>query len=269
MELGRFPACKMREFGSWCFSGSWILDLGSFRSVAALLVVGILLPCLSSNAALYQNAYNGGFANSGFVPDGNATGWSDSHTLSGIGDLHMSDVSVKLNVSGGFNGDIYAYLSHNGVLVPLLNRVGVTSGNGFGYGDAGFNVTLSSLAVNDVHFYGNHSPIFSSGQLTGTWQPDGRNINPLSSPGSFDGASRLSFSSYNDLDPNGAWTLFFADMSAGGGTSQIISWELDIEAVPEPVNVALGIFAAVVGLVQMWRYRALAERFFTSKKALI
>jgi hypothetical protein len=38
--------------------------------------------------------------------------------------------------------------------------------------------------------------------------------------------------------------LFIADLSAGG-QSQLVSWELDITAVPEPVNVALGIFAGV------------------------
>src|SRR5439155_13228459 len=198
--------------------------------------------------------YNSGFANSGNIPDGNPTGWSDSRTVSGITDFAITDVQVKLNISGGYNGDLYGYLSHGGVLVPLLNRVGVTAtggGNSFGYSDAGFNVILSDSGTYDIHFYGAHSPSFNmNGQLTGTWQADGRSIDPNSSPGSFDSASRVGFSSYNGSNPNGSWTLFFADMSAGE-QSQVVSWELDISAVPEPVNMALAVFGALGGLVRL------------------
>ena len=186
------------------------------------------------------------------IPDGSAVGWSGTATASGYL-TSISSVSVNLNISGGFNGDLYAYLSYGGVLVPLLNRVGVTSGDAFGYGDTGFNMTLSSAAANDVHFYGSHSPSFNgSGQLTGTWQPDGRAIDPQSSPNTFDTAGRVSFDSYNGLNPNGTWTLFIADLSAGA-QSQLVSWELDITAVPEPVNVALGIFAGVFLVITLAR----------------
>src|ERR1035438_6210831 len=206
------------------------------------------------------------FANSGLIPDGSPVGSSGTATASGYLPS-ISDVSVNLNISGGYNGDLYAYISYGGVLVPLLNRVGVSAtggGNSFGYGDAGFNVTLSSAGANDVHFYQNNSPSFNgSGQLTGTWQPDGRSIDPQSSPSTFDSASRVSFGSYNGMNPNGTWTLFIADLSAGG-QSQLVSWELDITAVPEPVNVALGIFAGVflaVTLVSRVRVRKLLMLF--------
>lgn len=184
------------------------------------------------------------FANGGLIPDGSPSGTAGTATTSGFLPS-LSDISVTLNISGGYNGDLYAGLSYGGVLVPLLNRVGVTSGDGFGYGDTGFGVTLSSAGANDVHSYGSHSPSFNGdGQLTGTWQPDGRAIDPLSAPGSFDSASRVGFGSFNSMNPNGSWTLFVADLS-GGGQSQLVSWELDITAVPEPVNLALGVFAGV------------------------
>ena len=197
------------------------------------------------------------------IPDGSAVGWSGTATASGYLPS-LSSVSVNLNISGGFNGDLYAYLSYGGVLVPLLNRVGVTAtggGSSFGYSDAGFNVTLSSAGANDVHFYQNYSQSFNvSGQLTGTWQPDGRAIDPQSSPSTFDTASRVSFDSYNGLNPNGTWTLFIADLSAGA-QSQLISWELDITAVPEPVNVALGIFAGVFLVVTFARSQQVRKLF--------
>src|ERR1035441_10160155 len=203
------------------------------------------------------------FADSGNIPDGNASGSAGTATASGFLPT-ISDISVKLNISGGYNGDLYAYLSYGGVLVPLLNRVGVTGtsgGDAFGYGETGFNVTLSSAGAQDVHFYGNYSPtINGSGQLTGTWQPDGRAIDPQSAPSSFDSASRVSFGSYSGLNPNGTWTLFLADLSAGGGQSQLVSWELDITAVPEPVHVALGVFAGVLLFGSLVRSRLVRKR---------
>ena len=206
-----------------------------------------------ASAAVYQFSFTGPFANGGVIPDGNPVGLSDSQTLSGMTGLSISDISVSLNISGGYNGDLYAYLSHDGVLVPLLNRVGVTAGNAFGYSDTGFNIVLSSAAANDVHFYGNFSPSFNgSGQLTGSWQPDGRNIDPASPPAAFDSASQVTFAAFNDANANGNWTLFFADMSAGGGNSQLVSWELDITAVPEPVTTALALFAALLLVTRLF-----------------
>lgn len=45
-----------------------------------------------------------------------------------------------------------------------------------------------------------------------------------------------SLASFNGLNPNGTWRLFFADRSAGD-LSAVSSWSLDITAVREPVNV--------------------------------
>src|ERR1035441_9753813 len=36
------------------------------------------------------------------------------------------------------------------------------------------------------------------------------------------------------LNPNGNWTLFLADLSDGGGQSQLTGLSMDITAVPEP-----------------------------------
>ena len=224
------------------------------NKVLGVLALGL---CLSAHATLYQNQFNSGFANSGNIPDGNLSGWSDFRNLTGMAP-QITDITVTLNISGGYNGDLYAYLSFGNVLVPLLNRVGVGSGDAFGSADAGFNVALSSTGT-DVH-----SVNAGGAQLTGSYQVDGRAISPLSSPASFDSASRVDFSVYNNLNPNGVWTLFIADVSGGGGTSQLTSWELDITAVPEPVNCALGAFAGLAlagGLCRSERVRAL----FTSR----
>jgi len=60
--------------------------------------------------------------------------------------------------------------------------------------------------------------------------------------------------SFLNLNPNSSWTLFFADTSPGGQTS-FGGWTLDISAVPEPTNVALGVFAGVGGVVGLVRWR--------------
>src|ERR1039457_2401051 len=187
----------------------------------AIYFLALIMGWTAQGGIIYSS-----FADSGNIPDGNASGSAGTATASGFLPT-ISDISVKLNISGGYNGDLYAYLSYGGVLVPLLNRVGVTGtsgGDAFGYGETGFNVTLSSAGAPDVHFYGKYRPhINGSGHLTGTWQPAGRAIDPQSAPSSFDSASRVSFGSYNGLNPNGTWTLFLADLSAGG-QSQLLGW---------------------------------------------
>jgi hypothetical protein len=113
-------------------------------------------------------------------------------------------------------------------------------------------VTLNSSGATDLHFYQNHNPAYNgSGQLTGTWRPDGRNIDPGSAASAFDAAGTTSFSSFNGVNPNGMWTLFFAD-NAPGSVSTVNGFSVNVGAVvPEPVNVALGLFA-IGGLVAGW-----------------
>jgi len=130
------------------------------------------------------------------------------------------------------------------VVLPLLNRVGVQTGDAFGYATTGMTVTLAH-GYTDIH-------TVPSPALNGNYSPDGPAIDPGSGPSSFDSATRLNFGSFNTMDPNGTWTLFFADVSSGA-QSQLVDWSLDITAVPEPVNIALGIFAAVFVVLGLGR----------------
>ena len=212
----------------------------------SLLSIPVLLACdLTVKAALYSFSYNSGFANNANVPDGNLNDWSDTRAVNGIADGPLLDVSVRLNVSGGFNGDLYGYLSYNGALVPLLNRVGVGTGSSFGYTDAGLNVRFTDSANHNIHFYQTVSGYSVAGGAA--WQPDGRTVNPVNSPPpAFDANGTVTFASYYGMNPNGNWTLFLADVSAGGGSSQVLSWGLDISTVPEPVGLAMAWFGIAV-----------------------
>jgi len=180
------------------------------------------------------------------IPDNNQNGVQDSHTLSGISGT-ISNLQVSVIISGtdfgAFNGDLYAELVNGaGGFAVLLNRVGVSSNNISGYGDNGFAVTFSDAAANDIHFYQTLSyNLNGNGQLTGIWQPDGENINPLSDPNNFDNAlfdQTALLDSFNGQSPNDTWTLFLADLS-DGGTAQLESWSLDITTVPEPTEINL------------------------------
>jgi subtilisin-like proprotein convertase family protein len=183
------------------------------------------------------------------VPDANPAGLASALNVSGMSGV-TAGLTVALNITGGFNGDLYAYLlSPQGSLVVLFNRVGISSGNSFGYGNTGFNVTLDSAAVNNIHTYqsGSYS-LNGGGQLTGTWAPDSRTIDPLAAPSAFDAAPTGStLANLDGASPNGDWTLFIADLS-GGGQSTLVSWGLTIVTVPEPqTNTLLG-----GGLAAFW-----------------
>jgi subtilisin-like proprotein convertase family protein len=166
------------------------------------------------------------------IPDGQPTGVSDTEnlTFSGPGLVSITDLQVTLTIANGYNGDFYAYLVHDGGFTVLLNRVGRTASNPTGYSDAGMDVTFSASG-NDIHDYRNFSPIFNGDQLTGTWAPDGRYVDPEFVEDTDPQTSLLS--SFNGTNPNGTWTLFLADLDFGSqGT--LVNWGLVVTAVPEP-----------------------------------
>ena len=131
-----------------------------------LIVLGALLVAGACPASLYTNYVNQ------VIPDAGGSLNPVSSTISVSGLLPtISDVNVYLNVSGGFNGDLYGYLrGPTGTIAILFNRVGTASGNAFGYSDPGFVIMLDDAAGTDIHLYGGNSGL----QLTvsvsrGTW----------------------------------------------------------------------------------------------------
>lgn len=131
----------------------------------------------------------------------------------------------------------------------LLNRAGRTDANELGYNNPGLAVTLSDSAPTDLHGYQANSPSYNgNGQLTGLWAADGRAVDPDSSGAAFDAAMRgATLSVFNGLNPNGDWTIFFADMSPGG-LSNLKSLSLEITAVPEPKETVAVVAIALLGV---------------------
>ena len=140
----------------------------------------------------------------------------------------ITDLFVSLNISGGWNGDLYAYLSHSNGFAVLLNRVGRTSTDAFGYDTPGLAVTLVGRAAADIHNYERLSPTYNAnGQLTGTWGSDGRNIDPALVLDTTPRNNTLD--GFKSQDPNGEWTLYFFDAS-GGAVSTLKSWTVAVSA---------------------------------------
>lgn len=195
------------------------------------------------------------------IPDGDLVGVASTINIPFSSITQITSVSVTLQITGGFNGDFYAYLVHylpNSTaagFVTLLNRVGVTGSDPVGYGDSGFNVTFDAMGP-DIHLYqGITNP--GGAALTGTWGPDGRTDSPLTVT---DASARLSsLASFNGGIAAGTWTLFIADV-AGGDIGTFTSWGITIQGVPEPGTVAAGAFAlaTVVTLARRRRQPATA-----------
>lgn len=204
------------------------------------------------------------------ITDNDASGVAFSFSLADPA-VSITALTVTLSISGGYNGDLYAYLSHGSGFAVLLNRVGVGSStpgsSAGGYANTGFAVTFDASAAANVHFYQNNSPSYTgSGQLTGTWQPDGRGIDPESAASAFDSSGTANFSTFTGLNPNGSWTLFIADVSAGS-ISTLNDFTVSVSAiVPEPVNVALGVFGVLAAVFGAYKSRSVRARRLSGKK---
>ena len=165
------------------------------------------------------------------VPDGSFSGLSDVRTVSSaVGNI--SSLKVRLKLTGEFNGDVYAYLRHTNGFVVLLNRVGKTTSDAFGYGDNGFDVTFQAGAANgDIHAYQNVTTPAAGFPLTGSWQPDGRTNDPVSVTDA--SARSTSLTNFNGLNGAGEWTLYLADVESGA-TNMLVQWSLDISGAASP-----------------------------------
>lgn len=179
------------------------------------------------------------------VPDNDDVGITDTRTMSDPLLIEIESVTISLEFTGGWNGDLYAYLIHGSGFSVLLNRPGRSTLEPDGSGTVGMSITFDDAASSDLH---TAIPL-SGGSVSGTYQPDGRTTDPLAV---LDTDSRPAMlSSFNGLNPNGDWTLFVADQSAGA-TSTLVSWSLQINAVPEP---STSLLALTTGALLLLRRR--------------
>jgi len=195
-----------------------------------LLLTTVLASVVAANATIYTTNWSSGFANAGVVPDNNFSGWADSRNVTTMPAGTLQSVAVNLQLTGGWNGDLYAYLVHDSGFTVLLDRIG--SGP-FGDSHAGMNVTFVDDGTAFGATQGDINLYAGVPNQSGLWNPD--NL----------GMGGGSLGSFLSTSPHGTWSLFIADLSVGGVTT-VQSWglQMDIVAVPE---VETWIAAALAG----------------------
>jgi len=201
----------------------------TLKNIAVVMAVGAGLlagqPVRAGITALtgISGVYSSGTVSpSQVIPDNNPGGVSYGFSIADTG-LQVSQVTVLINMSGGYNGDMYAYLAHGSTLVELLNSTVYSTG---GAGGNTINVTMSS-AGSAIPVGGLSAAQLSAGSTYGA-------------PGDL--------GNFNYADPNGLWTLFFSDTSPGD-TMTLNTFDLSITAVPEPVNTALALFGGLFAVL--------------------
>jgi len=216
-------------------------------SRTALIIALFSIAAPRASATVIPGTLSSYWAGNQIIPDNNANGVAFTFNIIAGAPAFITNVTVNLNITGGWNGDLYAYLSHGSGFSVLLNRIGSTSLNPGGSGVPGMNVELSDSYLTDIH-------TFAGNPLTGAFAPDGRFVNPFTALNTDPRTALLG--SFNGLDPNGTWTLFFADVSPLA-VSTIQSWTVNIGvAVPEPGSGALLGLAVAAALVQRQLSRA-------------
>lgn len=186
-------------------------------------------------------SFSASWSGSQVIADAPSSGIAYALTFNSAGYGQLTDITFTFTTAGGWNGDMYAYLSHGSGVAILLNKVGASAGGADGYGTSGFStIKLGMGGVTDIHNVQNPT----SGT---TYAADGRL--------DYTSATRdHTLAVFNNANPNGSWTLFFGDVSSTF-QSTLTSWSLDIAAVPEPVNLALGVFAGLGVMATLWPVR--------------
>jgi len=210
----------------------------TLRTEALISLLAIVLSADVVRAGLYTEAFTG--INTA-IPDGNPVGVSFSELVSDVPDNSMIDgLTVNLSVSGGYNGNLFAYLvAPNGAMVTLLDHPGTGSGDAFGYSGSGLNITLSDTADGNIQT----SPETSGLVFSGIYQ------------------AADTLGALNGSLANGKWTLYCDDDVSGGGQRILNSWSLSIATVPEPANITLmSLGLGFMGIIAFRRRRIQRSR---------
>ncbi len=209
------------------------------KTLLCLLTVPVITALPSARAASIVELHEFNGLNLG-VPDGNPSGTVNVQGVTSNINV-IEDISVSLNISGTWSGDLYAYLQHDSGLAVVLNRVGRTVGESFGYDNDGMTITLNDLGT----FSDIHSQDSGGGVLSGTFGSDGRTTDPGSVLDTDPRGALLT--TFIGGDANGDWVLFVADLS-GGDSHTLNSWSMEITGVnvPEPGTLSLFVFGAAL-----------------------
>lgn len=181
-----------------------------------IAIIGVLAVGIGLASAQTTNTFT--VSPNAAIPVGSIVGLASTTDVTGFTGETIANITVNLNISGGYNGDLYAYLAGpNGGFDVLLNQPGGTA-NSFGYLDAGLsNVTFDDSSANSIQTYQLVSNPGGAALTGGVWQSAGTSLN-----------------SFVGTDPDGTWTLFVANLASGTPVSTLNSWGFTIVTTPVP-----------------------------------
>ena len=147
------------------------------------------------------------------IPDNNATGRTVTMEVTEHGPV--TDLDLALHITHPWQGDLNAWLSHDGVSVQIIRRAG-GSQNGCGVTSFGYSADNFGTASNPLILDDDAGPIIgcyagSFGSGIQNYAGPARPQNPLSA--------------FNGMDRAGTWTLKVSDHFVGA-TGRIKAWSL-------------------------------------------
>jgi len=196
-------------------------------SVIVPLAIGLITRVASGQSTL-DEGYMPGLTVTGGDPVGvvDREAFDDAQA----GDT-VADMTVNLQLLGGYNGDLYVSLiAPDGTSAVLLDEPGAGV-NGFGASGAGMNITLSDDSANAIQNETSAIP------LTNTYQP----------------ADLLTV--FQGAPAAGTWVLYCANLGMGDGPTTLVSWGMDITVLPAPEPSASELGALSVLVMIAARYR--------------
>jgi len=180
----------------------------------------------SPGATIPDNSPDAGAASDIYIAPGDSQ-------LSGIVNPSVASVaSIQFNITGGWDGDFTVVLSHtDGTTSQSLTLLKMLSGGAAA--NSGFNNVTLATGNTDINSAASSS---STAAISGAWAPQGG----------------VNFSSFQNISPRGDWLLYVTD-NAAGDHGVLSGWSLNLDVVPEPVNVALGIFGGMMAILAFAR----------------
>ena len=228
---------------------------------------------IANNGLATPTLYTGNISLNNVMGSGSGYNTLSSTYNAGNGDVaslaSVVAMTVTLNVSGGYNGDLYAYLiAPDGTTAILINNADYASQIN-NDGSSVVSLTLADASSYAPGVLGTGALVSgtdngavgsaAAGTLTGQYNPY-QNLNEIMG---------MALLNHGGVGVIGDWTLGIAyapqagEDANGNGDAMLTSWSLNLTVVPEPVDLALGIFAAMLlalaGVNRYWRPAPKAE----------
>ncbi len=211
------------------FCGFHLQPRAAVYSSCVLLALTTL--CHSTQAQTFSNPGAIQIPNS-ILALGPSSPYPSPIVVSGVG-TQITSITVSLfNFSHAYPDDVDVLLvSPGGINLLLMSDCGgLNPVNGLTF-------TFSAAAGMSLSDAG----VLTSGTFLPTNFDAPFDVDSFAAPAPLTGPYGSSFSAYNGTNPNGVWSLYVIDDTAGNNGSIAGGWSLTIAAVPEPSSMALAL----------------------------